>query len=75
MALTWVSLKSGREFSKSRIVKGCSELDPLGHLCLAPVSRVRAIVTAIIGRAGGGVEVVVVWGGAWPWGTIGVAKI
>lgn len=75
MASTWVSPKLVREFSKLGIVKGSLELDPFGHLRLALVSRVGAVVTAITGGAEGGVEIVAIWGGAWPWGIIGVAKI
>ena len=65
MASTWVSPKSGGEFSKSGIVKGYSELDPVGRLRPALVSRVGAVVTTVTVGAGGGVEVVAVWGGAW----------
>ena len=70
-----MSPKLGGELSKLGIVKGCSELDPLGRLCPAIVSRVGAVVTVVTRGAGEGVEVVAVWGGVWPWGTIGVAKI
>lgn len=75
MASTWVSPKSRKEFSKSGIVKGYLELDPLGCLRPALVSQVGAIVTAVTRGARGGVEIVAIWGGAWCWGTIGVAKI
>lgn len=55
MESTWVSPKVGGEFSELGIIKGCSELDPLGHLCLALVSRVGAVVIVVTGGVGGGV--------------------
>ena len=75
MALTWESPKSRGEFSESGMVKGCSDLNPLGRLCPALISRVGVVVAVTIGGAGGCVEVVTTWGGVWPWGLMGVPKI
>jgi len=51
-----VSPKFGGEFPESRIVEGYAELDTLGRLRPALVSRVGIVVIAVIDGAGKGVE-------------------